>query len=240
LGVAMLLWLLPLEWRFTLLFRFDSNKPQRQGIREASLEKSTHILHLCFSLVHNSQISPLAPRRQACTQLPLHTSMEDIHSSPVRWYGILSVNDAIPKHCARCHIEYTIRSTRNLCSIPHVFKPEPFEEIDSSTGKTIVYFESECCGRDVLAKEVEEPEGSGNVVVRKCEPGLCFVDRHTKSQTDDRNDINNLPCLKRSDGICCREWLRGISGKDDEEVVWSTAYNRKQKPRRKSVAYYLI
>jgi hypothetical protein len=95
-----------------------------------------------------------------------------------------------------------------------------------------VYYESECCGSDVMAMEVEEPPGSDNVVVRKCEPGLCFLDHHTKWESDDRNGINNLPCLK-SRGKCRRECLRGTSGEDDEEVVWSTEYSRKQNLRRR-------
>jgi len=159
----------------------------------------------------------------------------DEHISTTIWYGILSKNDGILKHCVRCHRPYTITSMKLLCSIPHVFEPVPFKKINPSTGETRVYYESKCCGPDVLAMEVEEPKGSGNIVVRKCQEGLCFLDCHTIRKPEDRNGINNLPCLKKNGGECCREWLQGIGGECDEEVVWSTECNRKPKARCKSV-----
>jgi len=68
--------------------------------------------------------------------------------------------------------------------------------------------------------------GRHNIVVRKCEAGLCFLERHTKWGPGDRNGINNLRCLQKPNGVCCREWLQEISGEDDEEVVWSNEYNK--------------
>lgn len=160
--------------------------------------------------------------------------MDGDESSPVKWYGILSRNDGIPKHCARCHKDYTIVHTGGTphCFVPHVFRPEPVENPDISTGKR--RYDSECCGPSVCVFEVEKESG-------ECEfwqegTAFCFLGDHTTDKeeaSEHYNNVNLLPCLKKSwNSQCCREWLRGLE-EENENIVWSNDYNRRLKLRGK-------
>jgi hypothetical protein len=157
--------------------------------------------------------------------------MNGDQSSPVKWYGILSRNDGIPKHCARCHKNYTIVHTGGTphCSIPHVFRPEPAESDNVSPGQR--RFDSECCGPSVCVFEVNK--GSGKCDVWQEGGAFCFLGDHTMDEdkaSQDYNGVNILPCLMK-EGQCCREWLRGLE--ENENIVWSSDYNRQQKAREK-------
>lgn len=159
-------------------------------------------------------------------------------SSTVPWYGILSRNDGVQKHCARCHKDYTIVHTGGMprCLIPHVFYPEPVESQDLSPGKR--RYDSECCGPSACVFEVDkgsgEESGSGECEFWQEGTAFCFSGDHTTDNdeaSEDYNKVNILPCLMRG-RHCCREWLHGLEG-ENEEIVWSNDYNRQQKLRRK-------
>lgn len=161
--------------------------------------------------------------------------INDGHYATVPWYGMLSKNDGIKRHCVRCHKDYSIVSkVTKLCSIPHVYKPEPLEHTDPSTGETCVFYQSECCDGEFFAVERESPEGSGNIVITHCEEGFCFSGQHTTCEEEARefyNGINILPCLEVGGDDCGREWLRDISGDENQVVVWGDDYNRQNKAR---------
>lgn len=163
------------------------------------------------------------------------------HSSPVKWYGILSRNDAVSKHCARCHRDYTIVYTDGIprCVVPHVFRREPaaIVECNSDAGKTWERrYDSECCGPDVCIFEMvtDKDKKRGTGKFRQDGSAPCFRGDHTRNKdgaSEDYNGINILPCLMER-GECCREWLCGLQG-DNMNIVWSDCYNRRELPRRR-------
>lgn len=117
-----------------LLFRFrlDPRNKSPAGYKGSSSKHKLYSPSFFCSRKH------LFLPHYAATLLISTPPMDDIHISHSTWYGMLSSNDGILKHCVRCHREYTIVSSRSLCSIPgpHVFKPVPFKESDPSTGIT--------------------------------------------------------------------------------------------------------
>lgn len=168
-----------------------------------------------------------------------HTNYND-QSSPVVWFGILSRNDGIPKHCARCHKDYTIVHTGGTphCSIPHVFNTNPVEHITNRAGllpgQTLLRYNSECCGPSVCIFELEGGSGSGDSESEIWQEGeaFCFLGDHTTFEEEAQehyNGVNILLCLKKKrNGLCYREWLRGLAGEENENVVWSGDYNRQK------------
>ena len=129
---------------------------------------------------------------------------EDAHCSSRQWRGIINSNNALPKHCVRCHRMYTIERTahdgKNPCVIPCVY----VRTLKHVPGIAEPQYVSMCCGTDSCLGKGEQG-------------GWCYVGKHTEDEDEvEYNDVSVVQCYENSRGECLQTCLAATSKK----VVW--------------------
>lgn len=102
-----------------------------------------------------------------------------------------------PKHCVRCHEDYSDRDGEDACVIPHMFSADP----SYSAGDVHIY-DAVCCRRERIKED-----GWNVSIFRTKIRTKCFEGEHTtnaKSVEHLYNDRNIVRCDLDTSGKCRR------------------------------------